>query len=416
MNRRLPVPGGRGSVGEPPPQLRSMRSAMVARGRIRTVVRGLMLTTLWATAKGLHEHGHAPFKTSGFPGPWCSGHGAWSESKVSLLRERRGRSTTTASASGLLAHQPETEAESLVRRSVGVAQGAAATGGVEVPAAAADDSLPLPVAAARVPQGLGGLARGTSRVTHRPARVVAVPVLAPLPDVAVHVEQAPGIRCIAAGRRRPAQEGSSRRSRQRVAAIVVGLAGGEVPTGREGTRAPRPAGLLPLGLGGQPEPLAARAPRQLAEEDLDVVVADVLDRAVRPAGGELAGLAVHQPAPLPLRDLVLAEKEAARDLDLVRHLVRLPVRLARIAPHAETAGGDEGELHSSRRLSPGACTMERRGGGGTNRPRMRPQPRGGAGEAGEQAASDCASNQERSRARAGMTRIRSRCRATAGHF
>src|ERR1700732_1691660 len=270
-------------------------------------------------------------------------------------------------ASGLLAHQPETEAESLVRRGVGVAQGAAAAGGVEIPAAAADDSLPLPIAAPRVPQPPGGLARGTLRVTHRPVRVVAIPVLAPLPDVAVHVEQAPGIRCVAAGWRRPAQEGPSRHSRQRVAAIVVGLTGGEVRTGREGPRGAGPAGVLPLGLGGQPEPLDVRAPRQLAEEDLDVVVADVLDRAARAARGELAGIAMHQPLPLSLRDLVLAEIKAAGDLDLVRHLVRLPGRLARIAPHEEAAGGDEGKLHSRRRLSPGGCTVERRGGGRKNR-------------------------------------------------
>src|SRR5207245_1705847 len=88
--------------------------------------------------------------------------------------------------------------------------------------------------------------------------VAAVPVLAPLPDVPVHVAQAPGVRREVTYRGRRLPRG--------VVAVVVGLvplADGFAEVERRGRA--RPAGVLPFGLRRQAEPLARLLAQSLHE-------------------------------------------------------------------------------------------------------------------------------------------------------
>src|SRR5436190_1489374 len=83
-----------------------------------------------------------------------------------------------------------------------------------------------------------------------------VPVLAPLPDVAVHVHQAPGVgRETAHGRRLLAVDALLAVA-VGVVAVVVGLVGRDGLAEVERGRRPRPAGVFPLGFRRQTEPLA----------------------------------------------------------------------------------------------------------------------------------------------------------------
>src|SRR5579863_8968304 len=288
--------------------------------------------------------------------------------------------TPRASPARLLAHQAEAEAEALVARLVGVAQGAAAAVGVEIPAAAADHPLAPPGGAACVPDLAGAGAPG-ARVGDRAGRVVAVPVLAPLPDVAVQVVEPPAIGGVAADRRRTAKVAARGSPVVGIVAVVIGLAGGQVVAGGERRRAPGPAGVLPLRLGWQPEAAPRRPLGEAADEGLHVLVADALDRTARPAARKVAGVGPHDRLPLPLRDLVPAEVEGAREEHLVRRLVRLAARLPRFAPHSEAPRAEQHELHPGRRLAPGrGARMRARTGGRCDRGQQRQrrlQPRHG---------------------------------------
>src|SRR5207244_894446 len=90
-----------------------------------------------------------------------------------------------------------------------------------------------------------------------PARARSVEVVAPLPDVAVHVVQPELVRGVRTHRRRPPKIGALRRLARGIVAVEVGLRGGEV-VGRlvevEVERAfllgsgPTPTGIFPFRL------------------------------------------------------------------------------------------------------------------------------------------------------------------------
>src|SRR5436305_13343333 len=76
-------------------------------------------------------------------------------------------------------------------------------------------------------------------------------ILAPFPDVAVHVVEAPRVRAKRAGGDGAAAVLARRLSGQRVAAVVVRVGGGEGAAERIRRRRAGPARVLPLGLGGE---------------------------------------------------------------------------------------------------------------------------------------------------------------------
>src|SRR5207302_8755934 len=78
----------------------------------------------------------------------------------------------------------------------------------------------------------------------------AVPVAAPLPDVAVHVIQAPGVGLVGADAGRPPQVRPPGGAAVGVVAVEVGLGGAEggAAVKRLGRRGPAPAGVFPLRL------------------------------------------------------------------------------------------------------------------------------------------------------------------------
>src|SRR5262249_1444730 len=146
---------------------------------------------------------------------------------------------------------------------VGVPKGTAATVNAEVEASTPDDFL-LSV-------------RRTGWVC--PAREVvgAVPVVAPFPNVSVHVEESPAVR--------PQASDSNRR-----AAVEVRLGRAERVSRRERRLRPGAAGVFPLRLCRQAE-AAAGARIEPSQELLDRVPRDALNGAVRFAESEVARIA-----------------------------------------------------------------------------------------------------------------------------
>src|SRR5262249_37460654 len=128
----------------------------------------------------------------------------------------------------------------------------------------------------------------------------AVPVLAPLPDVAMHVKQAPGVGREAAHRRgllpvnallalavkaraKKPHDNPGNICRRRfwqslvgVIAVVVGLVGRDRLAEVERCRRPCTAGVFPLRLGRQTEPLS-RLLTQLFDELLAIIPGYALD-------------------------------------------------------------------------------------------------------------------------------------------
>src|SRR5579884_3333605 len=129
----------------------------------------------------------------------------------------------------------------------------------------------------------------------------SVPVLAPLPDIAVHVIKPPGIGREAAHRRGLLPIDPLFALAVGGVAVVVGLVRRDrLPEVERGGRA-RPAGVFPLGLRGQAEPLA-RLLTQLLEEPLAVVPRHILHG--EGVALEAAGVAAHGGLPLGLGDLM----------------------------------------------------------------------------------------------------------------
>src|SRR5262245_65445682 len=86
--------------------------------------------------------------------------------------------------------------------------------------------------------------------------VVARAVSTPLPDIPVQVKETPSVRREVAYRRGLLPIDALLALAVGVAAIVVGLVGGDRLAEMEGHRGARPAPILPFGLRRQPEPLA----------------------------------------------------------------------------------------------------------------------------------------------------------------
>ncbi len=135
------------------------------------------------------------------------------------------------------------------------------------------------------------------------------------------------------GDRRLAEE-SGRPGAVRLLPVVVHLVRRHVLAGRERGARPRPARVLPLGLGRQ---VQARLPAELDALD----PGDPLDGKVRAL--EPGRVRAHELLPVRLRDLVLRDQEPAQ-LDLVdRSLVDVPARLGLRAAHRELPAREEHE-------------------------------------------------------------------------
>src|SRR5262245_32690785 len=187
-----------------------------------------------------------------------------------------------------------------------------------------------------------------------PVPFVFVSVTAPLPDVAVHVVEAEGVRLVRAHLARPLQPRPRGGPAVRHGAAKVGLAGRETVAGVENLigRSPAATGVLPLRLARQairpPRPLLSGqrrqscaeldglAPRHVlhrevarADHVLDLVFAAArltpvfVTRALPPrgAGREVAGVEAHDLLELLLSHLVDAQVERLRYLHLVLPLV-----------------------------------------------------------------------------------------------
>src|SRR5262249_20226328 len=100
----------------------------------------------------------------------------------------------------------------------------------------------------------GAAAGGPLRVAPRAVLVVvlSVPVGAPLEDVAVQVIEAPAVGPVRAHRGRPPQALPPGGAPVGLGAVEVGLPGGQRPAEAERVGGAGAAGILPLGLRGQP--------------------------------------------------------------------------------------------------------------------------------------------------------------------
>src|SRR5207244_36702 len=113
-------------------------------------------------------------------------------------------------------------------------------------------------------------------VGHLAVRIRAVPIGTPLPDVAVHVKEAPGVgRERTDGRRRLAINALLPPVIGPVA-VIVGLVGRDGRAGAERRGGAGAAGILPFGLGRQAVDDALE-PGQFVAELLTILPADILD-------------------------------------------------------------------------------------------------------------------------------------------
>ena len=212
---------------------------------------------------------------------------------------------------------------------MGVAKRATRRIRAKVPAAAADDLQTARAARAGIDRRL--------------ARIWTEVVGCPLPHIPMHVEQAPciGRECTDAGSARPLVLFADIRLRLR-----------ERVASREGGGGSRAAGILPLGLGGQPVPARGLARVQSPEKLENVMEVHSLDRKFLAACCEATRIRAHDAPPLALGHLVSAELEVAGQGHLVPALLRLAMRLGRRGPHEEGSARDGHELHPGAGLDP----------------------------------------------------------------
>src|SRR5262249_33694335 len=134
--------------------------------------------------------------------------------------------------------QAEAQGEVPVRRLETAAVGRTAVPGVEAPATAPGDPI-------------RGRTRRDVRInTARQLLLISVPT--PLPHIAMHIAQAPGVRLIARHRRRLPQKGTLGRAAVGVVAVEIRLRVAQAFPKGEHPLAPGPARILPLGLRRQP--------------------------------------------------------------------------------------------------------------------------------------------------------------------
>src|SRR6266540_4206494 len=163
-----------------------------------------------------------------------------------------------------------------------------------------------------------------------------IPVLHPLPDIAMHVIESPGIRLYLPSWVCPIVS-------------IVPIPGIQTELARILAKAPSCRGpdascVLPLCLRRQ----AVHHPAFLGVEPTDaclhVVPGDLFHRSVGMAG-EAAGIAPHHPLPPPLRHLVLAKIKGLYNTHRLYWLFMSP-SLAVVRPHLKRPCRDEHELHA----------------------------------------------------------------------
>jgi hypothetical protein len=171
--------------------------------------------------------------------------------------------------------------------------------------------------------------RGTLRVSRWCGWIRLIPVLHPLPHVAVHIVQAPGIGlALSYGMGRATCIG-------RIPGVGVQAPGVTPKTiGRGGTSA---RGIFPLRLGGQAILAPSFSGVQGAYELLHIVPGDALDRVVR--ARKAARIRPHDGYPLSLSDGIFPQGEGLTD----GHLTPLAPALC---SHAVRPGRNQDELHA----------------------------------------------------------------------
>ncbi len=178
-------------------------------------------------------------------------------------------------------------------------------------------------------------------------RVFPKSILAPFPDISMHIVKPPGIRRKTCYRQCFLPVFSFSASGQWILAVIVGLIGGKAfPKEKWGVRS-GPAGKFPFGLCGKSVFVCPFCLIESSDEILHMDPGDTFHWTIFPIFLKFGWIRPHDLFPMRLGDLRCLHPEASGQGDLVQDLVFASVRFSRWTAHHESTWRKRHELHSN---------------------------------------------------------------------